>query len=101
MGETAQINRRESFGLSQGDFKTQEELALKLISWGTNHAWGMKEYTDYYGFRIPITSFRRALTDLEKEGIIEECKEKIYWESTKRHVTSYRIVTKELSLFNQ
>lgn len=99
MGEIAQINRRESFGLAKGDFKTQEELALKLISWGTNHAWGMKEYTDYYGFRIPITSFRRALTNLEHEGIIEECSEKVYWNDTHRHVTAYRIKENQMSLF--
>lgn len=91
---TAQT-RYESYLKSKPDFSNQNEQILDCIAIGLVDAWSIS-----YNTNMLITSVRRALTNLCKDGIIEESGT-TYHAGTNRNVTTFKIKESQLTLFHK
>lgn len=88
----AKQNRYSSYLQSESNFNNQESKVIDCLQSGINDAWSISSKTG-----MLITSVRRCLTDLKDRNEIQECgtMHNIF---TNRNVTTYKIVSKQLSL---
>lgn len=89
----ASQTRYESYLASRPKFETQEEQVLDAITNGLVDAWSISSVTG-----MLITSVRRALTNLKKDGKIVESGT-TYHKGTERNVTIYKVIYQQLTLY--
>lgn len=85
--------RYQSYIESKPKFKDQNEQVIDCIKIGLVDAWSIEANTN-----MLITSIRRSLTNLCKQGIIEESGTTFH-KATNRSVTTYKIKENQLTLF--